>query len=147
MKINITKKQYESLAKAVYLGNWMANAVRTGRPGDLRLPEYEEIADYIYSLAPQFGLPEHFESELEFSDDEMTETTEVSRLHEEYDEVSFWDELSSRLGEKDFFLKYSEDVIEKMDNGEHFIKMQECIIEWENELEKNGIERLGVVEK
>ena len=26
MKINLTKKQYESLTKAVYLGNWMANA-------------------------------------------------------------------------------------------------------------------------
>ena len=26
MKINFTKKQYESLAKIVYLGNWMANA-------------------------------------------------------------------------------------------------------------------------
>ena len=28
MKINLTKKQYETLAKTVYLGNWMANAQR-----------------------------------------------------------------------------------------------------------------------
>ena len=41
MKIHITKKQYESLAKIVYLGNWMANANRDGSPEDPHLLEYE----------------------------------------------------------------------------------------------------------
>ena len=35
------------------------------------------------------------------------EETDVHELHEEYDEESFWDELVDRLGERDFFRKYT----------------------------------------
>ena len=80
MKINITKKQYEALAKAVYLGNWMANAQRTGLPDDPYMKEYNDIADYIYSFAPEFGFRDDFEAGLEFSDGEE-ESPEASRLH------------------------------------------------------------------
>lgn len=140
MKINLTKNQYKSLAKAVYLGNWMANAQRTGQEGDSRLKEYEAISDYIFSLAPEFGFSKDFEHELECGD--HNKTTEVSRLHEEYDEQTFWEELCETLGERDFYRKYSKEEREKMTNEEHFLKLQECIIEWEMELEKHGIERL-----
>ena len=88
MKINLTKKQYETLAKAVYLGNWMANANRTGQKGDFHIKEYEEITDYMFSLASEFGFPKTFEHDLEC--DEHGKTTEVNRLHEEYDEETFW---------------------------------------------------------
>lgn len=144
MKINLTKKQYETLAKTVYLGNWMANANRTGRKDDPHIKEYEEIADYIYSFAKDFGFPDDFEAGLEFSDGEE-EPPEVSRLHEEYNEQNFWEELPDRLGQRDFYRKYSKEEREKMDYEEHFIKMQECIIAWENELEEYGIERLGIM--
>ena len=143
MKINLTKKQYESLAKAVYLGNWMANAQRTGQKGDLHMKEYEEITDYIFSLAPEFGLPKTFEHDLEC--DEHGKTTEVNRLHEEYDEETFWDELCDMLGERDFYRKYSKEERQKMTDDEHFTKLMECQIFWEEELEKYGIERLEVL--
>ena len=107
MKINLTKKQYETLAKTVYLGNWMANANRTGQERDQYMKEYEEIMDYIFSLAPLFGFPKTFEHDLEC--DEHNKTTEVNRLHEEYDEQNFWEELPNILGERDFFRKYSEE--------------------------------------
>jgi len=143
MKINFTKRQYEALGKTVYLGNWMANAQRTGQKDDPRIKEYEEIAYYIYSCAPEFGFPDDFEAGLEFSDGEE-ESPEVGRLHEEYDEDSFWQMLPDKLGERDFYRKYSNEEREKMDREEHFIKMEECIIAWEQECEKHGIERLAI---
>ena len=146
MKINLTKKQYETLAKAVYLGNWMANAQRTDAPDDPHMKEYNEIADYIYSFAKDFGFPDDFEAGLEFSDGE-DDPPEASRLHEEYDEETFWDELCDRFGERDFFRKYSKDEIKKMNHEEYFIKMQECIIGYENEAEEHGIERLEIIKQ
>ena len=146
MKINLTKKQYEILAKAVYLGNWMANAQRTGRKDDPHYKEYEDIADYIYSFAKDFGFPDDFEVGLEFSDGEE-EPPEASRLHGEYDEQNFWEVLPDKLGERDFHRKFSDEEREKMDPEEHFIKIQECIIAWENELEKHGIERIKTIEE
>jgi len=145
MKINLTKKQYETLAKTVYLGNWMANANRTGQERDQYMKEYEEIMDYIFSLAPQFGFPKTFEHDLEC--DEHNKTTEVNRLHEEYDEQNFWEELPNILGERDFFRKYSEEERMNMTQEEHFTKMMECIIAWEQECEEYGIDRLEIIKQ
>ena len=146
MNINLTKKQYEALTKAVYLGNWMANAQRTGQKNDPHYKEYEDIADYIYSFAKDFGFPDNFEAGLEFSDGEE-EPPEASRLHEEYDEQNFWEVLPDKLGERDFFRTYSKEEREKMTDEDHFTKMMEYIIVWENEMEENGIERIGIIEE
>jgi len=142
--IEFTKKQYESLAKIIYLGNWMANAQRTGTPDDPKMKEYDEIADYIYALAPEFGLSDSYESELEFADD-PDGITEVSRLHEEYDKQSLWEELCDMLGERDFYNKYSKEDWGKLTDDERFTKHMECEIAWEEEFENYGIERLGII--
>lgn len=146
MKINLTKKQYEALAKTVYLGNWMANAQRTGQKGDPHMKEYEDIADYIYAFAKDFGFPDDFEAGLEFSDGEE-ESPEAARLHEEYDEQNFWEELPRMLGERDFFRKYTEEERMNMTQEEHFTKLMECQIFLEEEFEKNGIERLEILKQ
>ena len=142
MKINITKKQYETLAKTVYLGDWMANAHRTGRTDDPNIEKYRNMHDFIFSFAEDFGYGKHFEHELEY--DEHGTTTEINRLQEEYDKETFWDELCEILGKRDFFRKYHEEQIKKMNHDEYFMKIQECIIEWENEAEEYGIERLEI---
>jgi len=143
--IELTKKQFLSLLKAVYLGNWMATANRTPSEEKPMHKAYNDIADYIYSLAPKFGLADKIEHELEY--DVSGKLTEVSRLHEEYDEDIFWDELCDRLGERDFHRKYSPEEIRKMISDDRFLKLQECIIAWEVEAEENGIERLEIVTK
>lgn len=143
MKINITKKQYVTLAKAVYLGNWMANAQRTGQKYDPQYEEYNDIADYVYSFAKDFGFSDDFEAGLEFSDSEE-EPPETSRLHEEYDEQNFWEVLPDMLGRRDFFRRYSKEEMMEMTQEEYFIKLQECIIAWEEECENYGVERLEI---
>ena len=75
------------------------------------------------------------------------ETTEIGRLHEEYDEQTFWNELPKKLGERDFYRKYSEEDWDKMTREERYLNMQECIIAWEEELEENDIERLVVLKQ
>ena len=144
-EIQLTKDQYLALAKVVYLGNWMANAQRTGQKNDPNMEEYEGIADYIFSLAPQFDFPKTFEHDLEC--DEHGKTTEVNRLHEEYDEETFWEELCDMLGERDFFIKYTPKEIERMSDDERFTKRMECDIVWEEEMEKYGIERMHILKQ
>ncbi|MFZ1075711.1 MAG: hypothetical protein WAN50_05050 [Minisyncoccia bacterium] len=143
--LEFTKDQYIALAQLVYLGNWMANCHRTGREDDPHLDKYNEIADYVFSLAPLFGLPKQFEHQLEY--DPSGQDTEISRLIKEYDDEAFWDELEDRLGDRDFFNRYSEEEWKKMTQEERFMKLQDCIIKWEDEFEEYGISRLGIVEK
>lgn len=148
--IEFTKEQFLTLMKTVYLGNWMANANRDGSKEDPHIKEYERMEDYIFSLAPQFGFEKYLDHESKdgeryFPTGLFEEETDVNKLHDEYDEETFWDELSDRLRDRDFYKKYSKKDWEKMTKDERFIKLQECIIKWEEELEKNGIERLGII--
>jgi len=152
MKINITKKQFLTLLKTVYLGNWLANAQRDGSPEDPHIEEYENISDFIFSLAPQFGFEKYMDHE--DSDGEryfptglFEDETGVDKLHEEYDEETFWDELSERLGERDFFRKYVKEEIKNMSREEFFAKQYECEDIVDEELVKNGIENLEIIKK
>jgi len=151
-KIELTKEQFLTLMKVVYLGNWMANANRTGGKDDPNVKEYEEISDYIFSLASRFDLEKYISHEAEDGDkyfltNEFEEKTDVHRLHEDYDEETFWDELPERLGERDFYRMYSKEDWKKMTRDERFIKLQECIIKWEEEVDNNGIEKLEIVDR
>lgn len=143
--IPFTKKQFIALLKAVYLGNWMANAWRTS---DIQ-KDYENIEDYIFSLAPLFGLEkymDHAESDGNryYPTNEFEEKTDVHKLHDAYDEETFWDELTDRLGTRDFYEKYSKDEIQKMTKDEWFIKLHECIDVISEELSDFGLERIRI---
>ncbi|SRR5258706_16415908 len=143
--ILFTRKQFKALLKAVYLGNWMANAHRA----EDKKVDYESIEDYIFSLAPQFGFDKYMDHERSDGDKYyptsfFEETTDVDKLHDEYDDETFWDELAERLGERDFYEDYSEDEIKKMTEEEWFTKLQEHIHKYHKEFEKSGLERVRV---
>lgn len=145
--IALTKAQFKALLKAVYLGNWLANAYRDGNKDDPYKKEYESIEDYIFSLAPQFGLGKYVDHEESDGDKYyptsfFEEETDVHDLHEDYDDKSFWDELIDRLGERDFREKYSEEEISSMSREEYFEKLEECTDEYRDEFAAFGIKRL-----
>jgi len=149
IEIGFTKKQFEILLKLVYLGNWMANANRVGTPNDPMKKEYEEIERYIFSFAKKFGLDEYVDDEDAEKGEfyparKFEEETDVYELHNEYDEVTFWDELVERLGDRDFFRHYSKKEIRKMEREERFEKIYEFIDKWAEEINKYGIERLEI---
>ena len=146
--IEFTNEQYLALMKAVYLGNWVANAYRI----DDTKKEYEAIEDYIFSFAPKFGLARFMDHEAADGDRyyptrAFEEETDVHELHDEYDEETVWDELAEWLGERDFFKRYSEAEIEAMSREAYFIKKSECVAVYEKEFERHGIERVRIAKK
>lgn len=146
--IELTSKQFETLLKVVYLGNWMANAHRT----DDMKKDYESIEDYIFSLAPQFGFKKYMDhddadGEKYYPTRLFEEQTDVDKLHEEYDEETFWDELIHRLAERDFYEQYPEKVIKKMSREERFVLLSRFVEAYCQEMEEFGLERLRVEQK
>ena len=121
MKIAFTKKQFENLLKMVYLGNWMANAHRT----DDTIEKYEDLEYYIFSFAKDFGFKEYADDE-KVGDGKFyptcvfEEETDINKLHDEYDNDTFWNEIVDRLAERDFVRKYGIDKIQKMSREERF---------------------------
>lgn len=143
--IPFTRDQYRALIKAVYLGNWMANARRDGEP----LAEYERIQDYLFSLAPVFGLAKYIDQgEAAHGHYEPTrffeESTGVHRLHHEYDEEAMWDELADELGRRDVFARYTEAEIAAMSREEWAARLSTCMDAYDEEFVSHGIERLQI---
>ncbi len=52
MELNLSREQFETLLKAVYLGDWMVNAIRV--PGNY-VPEFEELEKSLLLLAHGAG--------------------------------------------------------------------------------------------
>jgi hypothetical protein len=143
--IELTNEQYQALMKAVYLGNWVANAHRI----DDKKNDYEAIEDYVFSLAPKFGLSRYMDHDAVdgkryFPTAAFENETDVETLHAEYDAETVWDELAQWLGEGDFFERYSETEIKAMSQDERFVKLSECIDVYEDEFAKHGMERVRI---
>lgn len=150
--IIFTKRQFISLLKAIYLGNWVANAYRDGSPESPHIQEYENIEDYVFSLAPQFGLGKYMEHKTSdgnkyYPTNYFEETTDVHKLHEEYDEDTLWDELAEFLGERDFFDTYTPDEVKKMSGEEFRNRLDELVEAYNNEFVTFGIKRLRIKKK
>lgn len=148
MKIELATDQYESLVKIVYLGNWLANAIRNGSEDDPRLGSYEKIEQYIFSFAQEAGFGKWIEYDKKyrrfFPTRAFEDLEEIQTLIEDYDEENFWDELLHRLSDRDFFRSYSVDEIKSMEMLERFEKEEPFREKWDREIDEHGLERLDV---
>ena len=146
MNIEFTKKQYKTLLKLVYLGNWMANAYRTE---DFE-KDMQEVEEYVFSFAKDFGL-ESFADAKTVGDGKYYPTmkfmkeTKVHNLHEDYDEETFWEKLIDCFGKRDCVRKYGHQI-KKMSKEELFEKLTECEDYWCDEINEYGIQRLEIEE-
>lgn len=140
MKIDLTKEQYRNLIELLFLGNWLANASRTGAKGDEHLEKYEELEEHILSFAKQFNAEDvikhngFYYTTMEFEESLMP-------IVEEYDENTFWEQLSLRLAKRDL-LREIGPIRELKD--EHLERQYEIEEQYETEFEKNGLKNLVI---
>lgn len=150
MKINLTKKQYLDLLKLVYMGNWMANAIRVGDKKDPKIDKFVEMEQYIFSFAKEYDFDnlvefdEHFKRF--FPTREFEDNTDIEELRENYDDEIFWDELHHALSRRDFLKNYTKKELDKMDYLEIIHKEEPFREKWAKEIDKHGIDRLEIID-
>lgn len=144
MKVEFSPEQFKALMELVYLGEWMANAIRLP---DQQVEQFERVQQHVVSLAGRFGLG----SAVEF-DEQLGEFIPTSEFEEamdeyivEYDNESFWEELVHRLADRDLFNEYGE-AISAMTVEQHIAKRMPLIERYEREFEEHGVARLKIVE-
>jgi hypothetical protein len=102
LQIELTNEQYRHLVTLLFLGEWMINGI----PPEHRRKELQEVADYIYSFADQFGASDW----IEYCEDcgachaNQRMEDELLPIVDEYDEETFWDVLSHHLAYRDVML-------------------------------------------
>ncbi len=143
MNLDFNKEEFESLIKMVYLGNWMINANKE----EGSVEKYNLVQDKVFSKAQELnlsGVIEEHENKFSLSE-EFKEKAGVNKIHDEYDEDTFWGELVDRLAMKEFSKKYSEDEISKMSIEERISKSAEFFEKYEKEIEDNGLDNINLV--
>lgn len=149
MKINLTKKQYETLIKAVEIGSSVYGILGDSIEGDYKKEsdEIDNLQKYLLDFASDFGfddMTEKFEGELIMSDDFSEKMQEAM---DDYDDEIFWHELETRLGKRDFERTMTEAEKEEMEeDGWYPKRIHDLYDKWSKEFEDNGVERLGIVE-
>jgi len=109
MEYNLTfkKEELETLLKLIYLGNWLANA---NREEERTIKKFEELKDQILSLIGN-NIKEKYEN--------LKYDNEIINIIEEYNEITFWDLLITRLAERDMILEYGEEEIKNLSEEEY----------------------------
>jgi hypothetical protein len=142
MKIEFTNKEYRDLIELLFLGNWMANALRTGAKGDETIKKYEEIQDYILSYAKHFQAEDvvlkegnHFYTTMEFEESIMP-------IVDDYDEYTLWEQLPLKLAKRDLLREIGPVSHLK---EEHKLRMFEIEEQYEIEFEKNRLKNVVIL--
>jgi hypothetical protein len=140
MELKLTKKQYETLMKLVYLGNWVVN----GYKKEDKVLDTDHLENYIFAKAGDFGL-----GNLVFYDEELdgyypaseTEDAWMADFDEFVNDV-YWDELMHRLAERDLETRYGRDAVEAMAAEERAKLEQELMDKYFAEFQKNGMNNI-----
>ncbi|MCL6631205.1 MAG: hypothetical protein K6T63_01110 [Alicyclobacillus herbarius] len=102
MQIDLTPEQYRHLVTLMFLGEWVIN----GLPPERRPQQLQEVADYIYTLAEEFGASDwigYCEDCGAWHPNQSMEET-LLPIVDEYDEETFWDVLAHHLAYRDVML-------------------------------------------
>lgn len=146
MKIELTKKQYEGLLKIVYLGSWMASSTK-----DEPEKEYEEIEQYVLSLAKDFKMDKFvgYDKKLKayYPTEEFENSTDVVKQIEDYNEYTVWESLVLGLSRRDMVKKYGEEKVDQMAEEELLEKEYPLIQKYEEEFREHGFDNLYVRSK
>lgn len=146
MKINLTKEEYKTLVKALFLANWVISAYEVGEKPAKK--PFSKLEQKILSLAKDFGqdnLVEYDEDLKMYFNTRKFEDELLDKFITPYDNYTFWEELIDRLSKRDLFSDYGQTELQKMEEKEIIEKLSQYEDIYSKEFEENGIENLKIV--
>lgn len=142
MKIELTPNQYQTLLELAFMGNWIVN---TNKQTDTeKAKEYEQLEKLLFSKAKEFDLGV-WADEDGCPSRKFEEESPVYDFIEDYDDYTFWDELTLRLAKRDLYKKYGKEALSKMSAIERLAEEDELMEKYLDIFEDNGLEALTLL--
>jgi hypothetical protein len=146
MKLDITKNQYETLLKMIYLGNWMGASA-----ADETTKEFDDFEQYALSLAKDFGFHGYVgfdENEnTHYPTEEFEEKTGVVDIIGDYNMHTVWEEMVLSLARRDLVAQYGEEKVQEMADEELMEKEYPFVLKYEEEFRDRGFQNLVISTK
>lgn len=149
MKISITKDEYKTLLDVFHIATWVLYANNNEKTTEKA--KYDVLEQKILKLATEFGYEKYVDFEAKDSayiySEEFEKDTPAKKFIEEFEDETFWDEITTRLTRRDLVKKLGLDMIKSMDLAERI--KEESLIgkEYYDEFVKNGLSNLALDKK
>jgi len=143
MNLTLNENEYRRLMVMTLLGEWVINAIR--KEPDL---DYEETASKVYEQVKGTPMEEltafDLNSNTFIPSEEFDE--ECQAMLDEYDEKTFWEELTGRLVERDLFASHGERAVRSMRPEQRTRIAADIAKAYTKVFEEEGLERLQITE-
>jgi hypothetical protein len=146
MKINFTKREYQSLLDLLYVSDWIMSAydeTENSKP----LP-HDQLEQRLLSHAKDFGFEHYVDQDKAggryYPTRQFEDETIAQEIIDQYDEDTFWDELAHRLAQRDITLKYGREQLSKMDIEQVFEETSIIEDAYNKEFEETGLLKVSV---
>ncbi len=143
MTPTFSEDEYRRIMTLAFLGEWMLNAIRKDPD-----PAFEDTVSKVYSFAEGTPLGELVEFHEEDGIWEPSEKMEddAHALIDNYDEVTFWEELTARLTERDMIEEQGERAVGAMRPDQRERAAAPIAKAYTHEFEEVGLDRLRIQE-
>lgn len=146
MKINFTKKEYRTLLDIIHIADWVLHAHDTEGRTDTQ--EYEALFQKLFSLAEEMGYADLIQVSKEdgkFYPTFNFESESVAEdLIQEFENNSFWEELTSRLARRDVLKEKNAESVAELSDEEWFSAMTVAEEKWVKEFDEFDLDRVVV---
>ena len=146
MKINITKKEYQTLLEILEIADWVLHAY--GGDDTPATAKYRGFEQKIFSLAKAMGF-DHLiayerKHEKYFPTRQFEDISPGMGFVKAFENEVFWDELIDRLAERDLIRQEGEETVCNMDLGERFEKHERLKDKYITEFTANGLANVTI---
>lgn len=148
MKIHFTEQEYRLLLDAVVIADSVLTSHRPDH--DLEHDSHQMLFQKLYSHAREMDCGELVEAVKETNRYRPSrrfeaESQAYDRI-EEYDDLTFWNELIERLAERDLYKRHSHDAVDRLSSEEYRRRSAPYERRYRGEFENHGIDRLAIGE-
>lgn len=146
MKIDLTRTEFRRLLHLVYIAAWILDAHRTA--DDPRTALYNQLEQKLLAIAHRHDFHDLVEYAPEHDRYFPTRHMEEGPAHQfidEYDNDTFWDELTHRLAERDAIADVGDvDAYLNLTFDERLTRLFQHEARYADEFHEHGLDRLTI---
>lgn len=138
MKINFTKKQYETLMKLLQYGYW----VTSSNDAENEQAEFSDMEQYLMSFAKDFDFAGvEYDSQYQMYDLTVEHEEEIHQVIDKYEDMVFWDKLAYYLARRDLTTEWTHQPLNEEDSLKRIIELEE---EYHHYFENHGLQHIKI---
>lgn len=148
MKINFTKKEYRSLLEVIQIADWVLHAHDNEPRKDTQ--SIENVFQKILAHADEMDCGDLVELETEsgeyYLSHDFESASDAEQFIQEFENNTFWEELISRLSERDVLKNAKATDLADIELKARFSALSDAEEKWSNEFSEFNLDRLYVDE-